>query len=49
METFAYRLEIPIWIFFVAGFLAFLIALATVSFHAVRASRQNPGMSLRYE
>ena len=49
LETFAYRLEIPIWIFFVAGFLAFLIALATVSFHALRASRQNPSMSLRDE
>ena len=49
LETFAYRVEIPIWIFLVAGFLAFLIALATVSFHAIRASRQNPVMSLRYE
>jgi len=49
LETFAYRVEIPIWIFLVAGFLAFLIALATVSFHALRASRQNPSMSLRYE
>ncbi len=49
LETFAYRVEIPIWIFLVAGFLAFLIALATVSFHALRASKQNPSMSLRYE
>jgi len=49
LETFAYRVEIPIWIFLVAGFLAFLIAMATVSFHAIRASRQNPSMSLRYE
>jgi len=49
LETFAYRVEIPVWIFIVAGFLAFLIALATVSFHALRASKQNPSMSLRYE
>jgi len=49
LESFAYRVDIPIWIFFVAGILAFLIAMATVSFHAVRASRQNPIMSLRYE
>ncbi len=49
LESFAYRVEIPLWIFFVAGILAFLIAMATVSFHAVRASRQNPSMSLRYE
>ena len=49
LETFAYRMEIPIWIFFMAGFLAFLIAMTTVSFHAIKASRQNPSMSLRYE
>ena len=29
--------------------LAFVIALTTVSFHTIRASCQNPGMSLRYE
>ncbi len=49
LESFAYRTNIPIWVFAVAGILAFVIALATVSFHAIRASRQNPGMSLRYE
>jgi putative ABC transport system permease protein len=49
LESFAYRIDIPYWVFLVAGTLAFMIALATVSFHAIRASRQNPGMSLRYE
>jgi putative ABC transport system permease protein len=49
LESFAYRVGIPVWIFLVAGVLAFIIALATVTFHAVRASRQNPGISLRYE
>ncbi len=49
LESFAYRIEIPYWVFAVAGALAFIIALATVSLHAIRASRQNPGMSLRYE
>ena len=49
LESFAYRIEIPYWVFFLAGLLALIIALATVSFHAIRASRQNPGMSLRYE
>ncbi len=49
LESFAYGIEIPIWVFAVAGIIAFLIALATVSFHAIRASRQNPGISLRYE
>jgi putative ABC transport system permease protein len=49
LEGFAYRVGIPFWIFLVAGILAFCIALATVSFHALKASRQNPGVSLRYE
>jgi putative ABC transport system permease protein len=49
LESFAYRVEIPFWIFLAGGVTAFVIALATVGFHAIRASRQNPGMSLRYE
>ena len=49
LEDFAYRVDIPLWIFPVAGILAFIIAIATVSYHAVKASRQNPSMSLRYE
>jgi len=49
LESFAYRVEIPLWIFIAAGIIAFVIAVTTVSFHAIRASRQNPGMSLRYE
>ena len=49
LESFAYRISLPWWVFVVAGVLAFIIALATVGFHAVRASRLNPGLSLRYE
>lgn len=49
LESFAYRIDIPFWVFLVAGILAFIIAMVTVSFHAIRASRQNPSMSLRYE
>jgi putative ABC transport system permease protein len=49
LESFAYRVDIPLWIFLVAGIIAFIIAIATVSYHAVRASHQNPSMSLRYE
>ena len=49
LENFAYRIDIPLWVFLIAGVLAFIIAILTVSYHAVRASRQNPSMSLRYE
>ena len=49
LESFAYRVDISLWIFLAAGIIAFIIAIATVSYHALRASRQNPSMSLRYE
>jgi putative ABC transport system permease protein len=49
LNNFAYQVDIHWSIFLIAGILAFVIALITVSFHAVRASRQNPGLSLRYE
>jgi putative ABC transport system permease protein len=49
LEGFAYRVDIQVWFFIAGGLLAFLVALATVIFHAIRASRQNPVMSLRYE
>jgi putative ABC transport system permease protein len=49
LEGFAYRVDIPLWIFLAAGIIAFMIAILTVSYHALRASRQNPSMSLRYE
>jgi putative ABC transport system permease protein len=49
IEGFAYRVDIQLWIFLAGGFLAFFVALAAVILHAIRASRQNPVMSLRYE
>ena len=49
LENFAYRVDISLWIYGLAGLTALLIALATVSYHAIRASMQNPVISLRYE
>ena len=49
IQNFAYRIEIEIWIFLLAAVLALVIALATVSFQAVRAALANPVDSLRYE
>ncbi len=49
LESFAYRVDLQLWIFAVAGFVTFVIALATISFHAIQASRQNPGLLFRYE
>lgn len=49
LENYAYRTEISWWIFALAGAVAVLIALATVSFQAVRAAVSNPVESLRSE
>ena len=49
LQSFAYRINISWWVFVVAGFAALLIALATVSFQAIKAAIANPVKSLRTE
>ena len=49
LEDFAYRINISGWIFFIAGMIAILIALATVSVQAIKAAIANPVRSLRTE
>ncbi len=49
LQDFAYRISISWWIFIVAGALALLIALLTVSFQAIKAAIANPVKSLRTE
>jgi putative ABC transport system permease protein len=49
LKDFAYRIDMQWWIFALAGASAILIALLTVSFHAVKASLANPVKSLRTE
>jgi putative ABC transport system permease protein len=49
LQDFAYRIPIGWWIFFLAGGLALLIALFTVSFQAIKAALMNPVKSLRSE
>ncbi|MBI1937670.1 MAG: ABC transporter permease [Ignavibacteriales bacterium] len=49
LEDFAYRIEISWWIFVLSGLIALLIALATVSFQAIKAAMSNPVEALRYE
>ena len=47
LQAFAYRVGISWWMFALAGVLAILIALFTVSFQAVRAALSNPVKTLR--
>ena len=49
LEDFAYRVSIGWWVFCIAGVLALLIALVTVSFQAIKAAIANPVKSLRTE
>jgi len=49
LEDFAYRITISWWFFALAGILAIAIALATVSYQAIKAAIANPVKSLRTE
>ena len=49
LQNFAYRISLSGWIFLVAGAIAILIALATVSYQAIKAALANPVKSLRTE
>jgi putative ABC transport system permease protein len=49
LNDFAYRVPIGWWVFAVAGGIAILIALFTVSFQSVKAATTNPVKSLKSE
>jgi putative ABC transport system permease protein len=49
LQNFAYRIAISWWTFILAGILALVIALLTVSFQSIRAVLANPVEALRYE
>jgi len=49
LENFAYHTQVGWWIFALAGGLALLIALLTISFQAIKAALANPVNSLRSE
>jgi putative ABC transport system permease protein len=49
LQDFSYRINIPLLAFISAATLALVVALATVSFQAVRAAFANPVKSLRTE
>ena len=49
LKDFHYRIDIQWWIFILAGILAFVVSLVTISFQAIRAALTNPVESLRAE
>jgi putative ABC transport system permease protein len=49
LQNFAYRIDMNWWVFVVSGGIALAVALATVSFQAIKAATANPVEALRYE
>ena len=49
LQGFAYRINISWWIFALAGGLAILVAIVTVSFQSIKAAIANPVKSLKNE
>jgi len=49
LQDFAYRTNITLWVFALAGIIAITIAFFTISFQAIKAAVANPVKSLRTE
>jgi len=49
LQNFAYQTPINFSLFIMVGFLSLIIALTTISFHALKAANSNPVKSLKYE
>lgn len=49
LDSFAFRIDLPIWIFVASGVLAAVVAWLTISFQAIKAAVANPIRSIRYE
>ena len=49
LQEYAYHINVQWWVFAVAGIVALLIALITISFQAIKAAIANPVKSLRTE
>jgi len=49
LTGFAYRINVSWWMFLLAGSIAMIIALATISVQAMKAAVANPVKSLRTE
>jgi putative ABC transport system permease protein len=49
LQNYEYRIELSWWVFIVAGVMALLIALLSISFQTIKAAIANPVKSLRTE
>ncbi|WP_424962086.1 ABC transporter permease [Ekhidna sp.] len=49
LNGFAFRVNIAFWPFILAGLVTFIISIATIAYHAMKASAINPVETLKYE
>jgi putative ABC transport system permease protein len=49
LQDFTYRIEFPYWTFILSLLLSLIIAMLTVSWQSLKASRMNPAASIRIE
>ncbi|MGN7786074.1 ABC transporter permease [Niabella sp. 22666] len=49
LQNYSYRTEVNLWVFLIAGGMAMLLTIITVSFQAIKAAIANPVKSLRNE
>ena len=49
LQNFTYRIEFPFWTFVVSLLLSLTVAVITVTWQAMKASRMNPAASIRVE
>jgi putative ABC transport system permease protein len=49
LGRFAYHINIEIWFFILAAFMAIIVAILTVSFQSFRSAKANPVHALQYE
>ena len=49
LQNFTYRIDFPFWTFIISLLLSLTIAVITVSWQSIKASRMNPAASIRVE
>ena len=49
LSSFAFRVNMVVWPFILAGFITTMIAVLTMAFHSLKASLINPAETLKYE
>ena len=49
LQTYAHHIKLQWWLFLIPGFIVLLLALMTISTQILKAARQNPVDSIRYE